>query len=211
MVATVVVKEMNASPVEYTTVDAGASPARYKTKDEVTSDLNYPCVIAASGLHYSYWKSHCLDLSGSFTRINNVRFYTDGTIAWTLGTGGLVQIGQLDATPLVTAQGVAVASYDQATGTEGITGDDLYDATNGHASYKVGVGAAPVNVTTFVSATPMIVDLGNHDAAEKTKYIVTQVVLDDDATQGLQADETFTWMYDECAPEQLWAPPDLGM
>jgi hypothetical protein len=194
MVATVVVKEMNGSPINYTTVSVG-SPARYKTKDEVTSDLNYPCVIPADGLAYSYWKSHCLDLSDTFTRINNVRFYTDGaTSAWTYGTGGLVQIGQLDATPLVTAQGLTTAEYDDASGTEGTTGDDLY-AAGGHLYYKTGVGAAPVDVADFTSIAPMIVDLGNHDAAEKTKHVVTQVVIDDDATRGLQADATYTFVW----------------
>jgi hypothetical protein len=186
-------------PVVYTTVDAGAAPARYKTKDEATSDLNYPCVIPGTGvIHYSYWKSHCLDLSATFTRINNVRWYTDGvTDTWTFGTAGMVVVAQLDATPTVTAQGCPVASYDQATGTEGTTGDDLYDVTDGHAYYKTGVGAAPVDVITFTDVAPMVVDLGNHDAAEKTKHVVTQVIIDDDATQGLQPDSTFTFMYDE--------------
>jgi hypothetical protein len=125
-----------------------------------------------------------------------VRWYTDGvTDTWTFGTDGKVIVGQLDATPTVTAQGVVVASYDQATGTEGTTGDYLYDVTLGHASYKSGVGVAPVDVITFTDVAPMVVDLGNHDAAEKSKYIVTQVIIDDDATQGLQPDSTFTFMW----------------
>jgi len=195
MVATVVVKELNGAGPAYTTVSV-AAPARYKTKDEVTSDLNYPCVIAAAGLHYSYWKSHGLNLSGAFTRINNVRWYTDGgTSTWTYGTGGLVVVGQRDATPLVTAQGCPDASYDQATGTEGTTGDDLYDVTDGHAYYKTGVGVAPVDVADFTNVAPMVVDLGNHDAAEMTKHVVTQVIIDDDAIQGLQADATYTFVW----------------
>lgn len=191
-------KEINGGSATYTTVSV-AAPARFKTKDECVSNLNYPCIIPApAATSYSYWKSFCLDLSATFTRINNVRFYADGTTtSWTLGTDGKVIIGQLDATPTVTAQGVAVASYDQATGTEGTTGDYLYDVTNGHAAYKTGVGAAPVDVETFTSGSPMVVDLGNHDAAEKTKYLVVQAVIDDDAVQGLQADATMTFVYDE--------------
>jgi len=197
MVATVVVKELNGAGPAYTTVSV-AAPARYKTKDEVTSDLNYPCVIPAAGLAYSYWKSHGLDLSGAFTRINNVRWYTDGvTDTWTTGTGGLVQVGQRDATPTVTAQGCPDANYDQATGTEGTSGDDLYITVVGHAYYKILVGVAPVDAVTFTDIAPMVVDLGNHDAAEMTKHVVTQVVIDDDATQGLQADATYTFQYDE--------------
>ncbi|GAH55602.1 unnamed protein product, partial [marine sediment metagenome] len=33
--------------------------------------------------------------------------------------------------------------------------------------------------------------------AGKTKHVVTQVQVHDDATQGEQADETFTFAYDE--------------
>ena len=200
MVATVVVKELNGAGPSYTTVDNGANPARYKTKDEVTSDLNYPCVIpGAGGTGYSYWKSHGLDLSATFTRINNVRWYTDAvTSSWTLGTNGKVVVGQRDATPTVTAQGCPNASYDQATGTEGTTGDYLYDITNGHAYYKSGVGVAPVDVATFTNLAPMVVDLGNHDGvAEMTKHVVTQTILKDAATQGLQSDATYTFLYDE--------------
>jgi len=199
MVATVVVKELNGAGPAYTTVDDALAPARYKTKDEVTSDLNYPCVIPGTGLtSYSYWKSHGLDLSGAFTRINNVRWYTDGvTDTWTFGAAGAVVVGQRDATPLVTAQGCPDASYDQATGTDGVTGDYFFDVTDGHAYYKTGVGVTPVDVVTFTSVAPMVVDLGNHDVAEMTKHVVTQVVIEDDATQGLQADATYTFMYDE--------------
>jgi hypothetical protein len=194
LVATVVVKELNGAGPAYTTVDDGASPARYKTKDEVTSDLNYPCVIPAAGLAYSYWKSHGLDLSGSFTRINNVRWYTDEvTDTWTVGTDGKVIVAQRSSGD----HGCPDASYDQATGTEGTTGDYLFDITDGHAYFKSGVGATPVEVSTYVVGSMMTVDTGNHDAAEKTKHVVTQVVLDDDATQGLQTDATYTFVYDE--------------
>jgi hypothetical protein len=160
--------------------------------------LNYPCVIPAVGPAYSFWKSHGLDLSGDFTRVNNVRWYTDEvTDTWTTGAFGKVIVGQLDATPTLTAQGCPDASYDQATGTDGVTGDYLYDDPDGHAYYMTGVGAAPVDVKTFTSVNMMVVDLGNHDAAEMTKHVVTQVIIDDDATQGLQADATFTFVYDE--------------
>lgn len=192
MVATVVVKEMNGSPVVYTTVDNGSNKARYKTKDEVASDLNYPCVIPTSSYNYSFWKSHCLDISGTFTRVNNVRWYTDGTIGWTFGTGGGVFVGQRDAGD----HGCPVANYQQATGVEGTTGHEIKDPTNGHAYYK-GQTAPLANAQTFTSVSPCTIDTGNHDVAEKTKAVVTQLKLDTDAIQGVQPAETFTFMYDE--------------
>ena len=67
------------------------------------------------------------------TLLNNHVFYSDeGTSAWTLGTDGLVRIGLRDSGD----NGVPVASYDQATGVVGTSGDDMEDDTNGHAYYK---------------------------------------------------------------------------
>ena len=53
-------------------------------------------------------------------------------------------------------------------------------------------------MATFTNLAPMIVNLGNHDGvAEMTKNVVTQVIIKDDATQGLQSDATYTVLQDE--------------
>jgi hypothetical protein len=191
--ATVVVKEITgaAGARTYTTVDNVSAKARYKTKDEATSDLNYPCVIPAASYVWSYWKSHCLALSGSFTRINNLRWYPPGTISWTLGTGGGVFVAQRATGD----HGCPDASYAQATGTEGTQGDGIFTS---HAYYLVGAGgAASVIATTYTSGSMMTVDSGNHDAAEYTKSIVSQAKIYNDATQGLQSAITLTFVWDE--------------
>lgn len=193
MGATVVVKEITgaAGSRTYTTVDNSAAKARYKTKDESTSDLNYPCIIPGSSYYWSYWKSHCLALSGGFTRVNNVRCYWPASISWTLGTGGGVFVGQRASGD----HGCPDASYAQATGTEGTQGDYIYTA---HAYYEVGAGGAvSVVVTTYTSGAMMNVDTGNHDAAEYTKSVVTQAKIYSDATQGLQSAITVTFVWDE--------------
>jgi len=189
------VKEVNgAEPGNETTVSVG-SPARYKTKDEVVSDLNYPCVIPAADFNYSYWKHHRLNLSATFTKINNVRWYTDGAISWDLGTGGMVTIALRDAGD----HGCPVASYDQAAGVEGTSGYYIHDPTNGHLYYK-GQTAIPVTVVSYTSGAPLTVDTTDHTSAESTKAVVTQVKIDtaaNGAVQGEKADETFTFLYDE--------------
>lgn len=194
-------KEINGASATYTTVDNSSNRARFKTKDETVRDLNYPCIIPSAGFNYSYWKSYCLDIAGSFTRVNNIRVYFASTCeSWTYGAGGGVFAGQLDATPTVTAQGVVVANYVQALGSVGVSGNWFYDVSVGHTYYKTGVGVTPVDVTTFTSGAPMVVDLDNHDAAEKSKYFIMQTKIDtiaNGAVQGLQAVEVVTWMWDE--------------
>ena len=191
MAANVVVKELNGAGATPTTVTA----IRFCTKDMYNPGLTYPIPIPAAGLAYSYWKTICLDLSDSFTKVNNVRFYSDAAIGWACGTGG----GLFVCTKTTGDKGVPEADYDQATGTEGTTGDDMNDDTDGHTYYKAGSTnhADPVSVATLTSGSPMTVDSGDHEEAEMTKGVVLQGYVNDDATQGDQADETLTFKYDE--------------
>lgn len=188
MAATVVVKEGNGAGPTWTTKTA----VRFCTADSHEPGTDNPIPIPEADNAYSYWKSIALDLSGVFTKINNVRFYSDGTIGWNCGTGGGLFVGQRDAGD----HGCPTASYDQATGTEGTTGHEMKDATNGHAYYKAQT-AAIKDVATCTSGSPITVDSGDHTSAEKTKHVVLQVKVATDATQGEQTDETLTFKYDE--------------
>jgi len=188
MPATVTVKEMTGAGPSYTTVST-ASPARYCTADDAAPGSANPIPIPGSGDYYSYWKSHCLDLAGTFTQISNVKWYTDGTNVWTLGTGG----GVFVATSTATENGCPDASYDQAEGTAGTTGETI-DASH---SYYAGAAGGVVAATTYVTGSKLDVDDAEHTATGKTKHVVTQVQVHDDATQGEQGDETFTLCYDE--------------
>jgi len=199
LVATVKVQEVNGASPTYTDKSVG-SPARFCTADSASPGTGNPCVIPPSGqTYYSYWKHFCLDIATGtgFTKINNVRFYSDGTISWTLGTGGRVVAGQRDDPGGDGGHGVPIGTdYQQSAGTEGTTGYAIKVAVNGHAYYKDET-AAVVAITTFTSGAPCTVDSADHVAAEKTKAIVLQTEQKDDATQGEQADETFTFIYDE--------------
>jgi len=191
MAATVVVKELNGTGPTLTTVTA----IRFCTKDMYNPALTYPIPIPDSGLAYSYWKTICLALSGSFTKINNIRFYSDSAIGWNCGTNG----GLFVCTKTTGDKGVTEANYAQALGTEGESGYDVDDVTNGHGYYKTGTSnhASPVSAATLTSGSPLTVDTGDHVTAENTKGVVAQVIVADDATQGDQADETLVFKYDE--------------
>lgn len=191
MAATVNVQEGNGASVSWTTKTA----IRFCTKDENNPLLTYPIPIPSSSFNYSYWKSIVLDLSGSFTKINNVRFYSDGSIGWNFGTGGGLFVGKRDSGD----NGCPTANYQQSAGTEGTTGYEMGNATNGHAYYK-GQSTPKVNVNSYTSGSPLTVDSSDHTSAEKTKHVVLQVKVDtqaNGASQGSQAAENLTFLYDE--------------
>ena len=201
MVATVVVHESNGgsdgSPGTQTRVDGQSAndgtDVRYCTADTYNPVANYPCVVPSSGTNYSYWKHHHLDISGTFTKVNNVRWYTDGSIGWTCGTGGGLFVGVRDSGD----NGVPMpTNYEVATGTQGTTGDWMDDATNGHTYYN-GQTATPADASNYTSSSPLTVDSTDHTTAGDSKAVVTQVKIVTDATQGTQNDETLTFVYDE--------------
>jgi hypothetical protein len=193
-VATVAVQQFTgAGP----TKDTVTTP-RLSTMDDDAPGTSNPIPIAESGLSLSYWMTLHLTITNmqDATLLNNHEFYSDGgTGAWTLGTDGLVQVAQKTGDDM----GVPVASYDQASGEEGVSGDDFDDVTDGHAYYKTGVGthAAPADLSDLLTGARMTVDIGDHTEAEGFKGIVLQAIVDDDATRGAQAVATLTFVYDE--------------
>lgn len=194
MAATVVVHEANGVTPSFTVISVG-SPGRFQTKDQ-NAQGDYPVQIAASGVNFSYWKHFCLDLSGSFTTINNVRLFCDGSLFATMGTDGGVFVGKRDAGDHGCPQG----SYEEATGAghiEGETGPGFDDNTNGHAYYKAQTANGENMENYNASGTSILIDSTDHTSAEKTKFAVLEARVDDDATQGEKADETFTFRYDE--------------
>ena len=167
MSATVNIQELNGSGPTYTNVTS----IRFCNADNYNPGLDYPCVVPEAGFSYSYWKSLVLDLAGTFTRINNVRLYSDGAIGWTLGTGGLLRLA-------VHPNGdMGVSTYQQSTGTLD-SGDAIEDATDGHqgyiaagtewaqsTSYSVGDVVHPTSLNGFVYECTTA---GTSDTAEPT-------------------------------------------
>lgn len=203
MVATVTVYEANAgsdgTPSTKNQVDGvgvnDETDVRFCTTDAYNPVATYPCIIPSADQNYSYWKHLYLNIATGtgFTTINNIRFYTDGAIGWTCGTGGGLYVGLRDAgdngCPMDT-------EYDVATGTEGTTGDWMDHTTNGHGYYKDQL-AIPVLASTYTSGSTLVVDSSDYSVADESDAVVLQVQLETDATQGTQADETLTFLYDE--------------
>lgn len=186
MVETVNIEEANGTGPTYTTLTS----SRYCTSDTYNPGLDYPIPIPAAGsFNRSYWKSHCLNLGGTFTTISNIKFYSDGNIGWQLGTSGGVYVATLSSGDA----GLPTANYKQAGGTPGVTGYSIWDTTNGIPYYS---GQTPALVTSYTSASPLNLDSTQYTSTGRSKFVVTQVVVSSDATHGTQAAETFTFRYD---------------
>jgi hypothetical protein len=195
MVATVSVQEYNgAAPGVATVITQG----RYCTSDTYNPGLSNPCVVPTSGLNYSYWKTHNIAFSGTFTQISNIRWYTSGSIAttWALGTDGYLAVGIKSTGD----NGLPIASYEVAAGTLGTSGTWMDTSSSvGHSYYRTGSSnyAAPADADDYTSASTLLIDSGPYTSAGASKCVVTQVVIDTDATQGDKANETLTYRYDE--------------
>ena len=207
MVATVQIKEVTGpegSPT-YTLKDT-SNKSRYYTADLADSDsTDYPIPIPTAGTNRSYWKSHCLDITvGPDTYIKNVKYYqtwtTDPNTDWALGTDGDLIIGVSSSTVAdcrTLSQGCPIASYDQATGTQGTTGDPIETT---HTYYSATAGKK-MSITNFSSqSSALMVQSGQVVGAGETGksyLVVTQVIVGSGATQGLKADKTATFVYTE--------------
>ena len=190
MVATVAVyveTGPNATPVGDDTTAFGPPNIRFKTADDSTIDANNPIPIPASGTKRSFWKHIYLQVTaGTFTQIDNVKFFTDGT---GFGTGITVFVG--NETP--TRNSASTAGYDQATGSVGDDGDELTTHTN---------VTAKTDAFTFTSGTPKTVSISEAGAiinaiGESTNYIVAQMDVASTAGPGDLPNETWTFQYDE--------------
>lgn len=189
MVATAVVQEANGAGPSLNTITNG----RFNTDDVYNPGTSDPIVIPSASFNYSYWKSHCLNFTGTYTAIDNIRIYADGAIAWTWGTSGELRIGARDAGVF----GCPPGNYDQATGTPSTTGDDL---ETDHTYYS-GQTNKSDPITDYTSGAPADIDDTVYSSpGEESFYAVLQVKVDtaaNGATPGLQTAETLTWLYDE--------------
>lgn len=190
MVATVAVfveTGPNATPVEQDTSGLGPPNIRFKTADDSVIDANNPIPIPTSGTNRSFWKHIFLKATGgTFTQIDNVKFFTDGT---GFPTGITVDVG----TETPTKNSGSTAGYDQATGTVGTNGDELTTHANITAKTDVFLATSGSPKTVTISEAGAIINL----SGETTNYIVCQMNVADTASPGDLADETWTFQYDE--------------
>ena len=188
--ATVTVKQLTGAGPSADTV----TTPRLSTSDSNNPGTSNPIPIPAADLAWSYWMSLQLtiDAMNDATLLNNHKFYSDGAIGWTLGTGGKLVVGLRDSGD----NGCPSGSYQQADGSEGVSGDDMEDDTDGHAYYKSQDPETGL-VSAYTSGSSLLIDSADHSEAEAFDHVVIQAVVDDDATRGAQVAETLTFVWDE--------------
>lgn len=170
-------------PPTWTDLPGGASPVlRFKTNTDVAVDLNDPIPIPSAGFNYSFWVSVSLEITGTYSQVDNIRHYANGTIDWDYGTGGALNIN-------TTPAGLTDAQHEQSQGTVGVSGDELL------------ANHSAVTVIGAIGTTPVVIDVGPYTTSpDQTDHICMQTKVDtagNGAVQGVQSAETLTWLVDE--------------
>lgn len=150
---------------------------RFKTADNSDKDFEYSLKIPSSGSYYSYWKHvapYATEAPDNF--INNVKFYLRTPFDW----------------PGCTLRVAPVTNYDQATGTENVTGDE---ASSNHTDHPTMVDA-----NNYTESSPLSLS-GELSSGETGKiidgYLLMQIEVTSSAEQGLQDIVVCVWEYDE--------------
>lgn len=173
---------------EQDTSSLGPPNLRFKTNDNATIDNQDPIPIPTSGSVDSYWKHVYLKCTGgTFTQIDNVKFYTDGS---GFGTGITTNVGN----QLPTKNSGSDAGYEVATGTAGSSGDEMVASHTGISAKSDAFGKTSGSpMTVSISESGSLIDATN----ETTNYLVFQMNVASTAGPGNLSDETWTFQYDE--------------
>lgn len=97
MAATMLIHEKNGAGE--TATDKTGGTVRFKNADNPTVDLNDPMVIPSTGSDFSFEKWLRLNVSGAFTQVGNLRFYTDGASGFGTGVNAFAKTEAVYATP----------------------------------------------------------------------------------------------------------------
>jgi hypothetical protein len=188
MVATLTVER--GTGVATSVVWGAGATVRLRTDDANTADLTNPIPIDTV-LRLSFWASIRIDITGTFTEVSNIRHHCDaGGIGWTMGATGQLQRGNRDTGDM----GVPNASYEQATGSVGTTGNNISASHTFYSGQTVKVADLS---SDNGAGNAKLIDSTTYTGVSPTKHIVLQVLVDTDATSGLQTAETLTWLVDE--------------
>lgn len=191
MVASVSIFEWTGTVAART--NTNLTSARYSLADSPTPGIGNPLVIPTTGVNYSFWKHHCLNLWPTFTQIDNIRWYTDGAIGWNVGTAsGFLYVGVRASGDI----GCPVSGYVNASGST-TTGVWLLSGHSYYHQVTAEISGGLINAATYVVGSPATVDSTAYQTSCFTKALVTQIAVATTATQGTQTAEEVTFRYDE--------------
>lgn len=175
MAATVYIRRLTGAGPTYTNIHSTTN--RASTSDNPAPGSNDPIPIPTAGTKYSFWiVTRLYAFTAPTGTINNIKWYTDGSNDFGTGTAMKAQ----DAT-----------AYDQATGTQGDTGDIL-NTTN----YPT-LSGAPTDAFGFTSGAPKSVAGSTTTTGDFGDLMVYQIEIISTASVGTAPAERITWKYDE--------------
>lgn len=176
MAATVVINEWNGNSSK---TDKTGSTVRFKTADNATVDTNNPITIPTSAQTHSFEKWLRLAITGTAPsqRINNLKFYTDGSNGF--GTG-ITMYGEVAPSGSFRSAAQAVTNGQPLGGSGSIT------MTNAFAYTAAGAISLSSAAETFSGSS---VDIG--------RFAVLVMTVSAAASQGTLTAETGTFSYDE--------------
>ncbi len=152
-----------------------------KTKDEATNDTNYSIPIPGAGTNYSFWETISAYATALSEVLSNFKLYGGGVPSGYTGVTLYIGDEQSD-------------TYEQATGTESETGNELV-ANHGQVTSKTDF------LTTYTSGNKKSIALTAGAASitgvgKVTKYIFFQMAVGTTATHGALANYSIIGQYD---------------
>jgi len=152
------------------------SKVRFKAADDSEIDLTNPVKIPQSGSHYSFWKHIALvAIKAPENFINNVKFYVESPIDW---PGCVLRCGLVD-------------NYAQATGVQGVTGDEASTYHPDHPTMD--------DVNNYTSSNPLSIpgSIGNTTGKVTDGYLLLQLEVTPSAQPGITPEGNLIIEYDE--------------
>lgn len=181
MAADVQIRRWTGSAGGPTKTDVTGINTRANAEDaHSTAGTTNPIRIPSAGTNYSYWVATRLFANSAPAGvIDNIRWHTDGTANFGTDVDAVV---------------AAATTYVQATGTAGVSGNQLTTAayttlTSAPVDAFSNYPNATTNLAVAGSITATTGDFGN--------FVVYQITVGTTAGPGATAQETFTWLYDE--------------
>ena len=175
MAATIIINRAYGATPSTTAITS--SLTRLSTSDSENPGTNNPIPVPSAGTNYSFWVSTRLECTvAPAGTVDNLRWHP--VLPNNFGTG-------------VTAKGNTAATYDQASGTVGTTGD-LLNTTN-----HTGLDGATSDIWTWTEASPKTVTGSTSTVQEFGSYMVWQLEVASTASPGTITAQTARWRYDE--------------
>lgn len=177
MAASVVVNEWNGNS---TKTDKTGGTVRFKTADNATVDTNAPITIPTSAQTHSYEKWLELQITGTppSQRINNLKFYTDGSSGYGAGVSLYAEVAATG-----TFRSAAQAASANAVPLGGSGSKTMTSAFSYISGAALSLSTA---AETFSGSTT---DIG--------RFVVLVLTVSAAASQGTLTAETGTFSYDE--------------